>query len=147
RRSDHLGLEESLEERAVPLQGHPEVLRRDVCAARPLLLELRACAVEARRQIAEQLGDERVRLAHGVPRLVDESRLQPAPPFTELLLPARVEERLEPLAALAAADRFVTRDRGIGVVRYQVARLNPLFGHERASAVSVCSTSASNRER
>ena len=71
-------LQKPLEERAVALQGHPQVLGRDVLAARPLLLELRACIVEALCQVAEQLGDERVRLADRVPRLVDELRLQAA---------------------------------------------------------------------
>ena len=62
-RSAELGLEQALEERAVPLERHPEILRRDVAAARPLPLELRARLVEALREVAQQLGDERV----GVP--------------------------------------------------------------------------------
>ena len=108
-------------------------------------LEARARAVEALSEVLQRLGDERVGVLHGRLRIVDELRLQNAPPLTQLVCAIGIEERLEAGADVAAL--FVPGDGLIRVVADEVARLDALAAHDRTASESRVSTSSSNRSR
>src|SRR5262245_10657840 len=73
------GVQQALEEAAVALQRHAQVLGRDVLAAAPLALEPLALGGEALGQPAHDFRDQLVGLLDRAPRIVDEVRLDRLP--------------------------------------------------------------------
>src|SRR5829696_1651689 len=88
------GGKESVEERAVPLQRDPQVLRRDVLVVVPLRLEPRTLGRERLGQPLHQLGHERVGLLDRIARVVDEGGLDARPALAEAIAVGSLEERL-----------------------------------------------------
>src|SRR6266498_756847 len=73
--------EQTLEERAIALESHAEILGRDIFPRGPLLLELLARGREGLRKRADHLVHQGIRFLDSSPRFVDETRLDILPTF------------------------------------------------------------------
>src|SRR5436190_11322280 len=77
--------QQAIEERPIALERHAQVLGRDVAAAGPLALEIGPRSGERFRQALDGLGHQPIRFLDGVPRLVDELRLDLVPAVAKLI--------------------------------------------------------------